>query len=84
MVLERDDEARCRRAAVVLGAAAPVPYRARAAEDLVAGKIVDESVARAAGEAALVGATPLAKNRHKAPIFVALVRRALLRAAGEG
>ena len=41
-------------------------------------------LARAAGEAALEGATPLAKNRHKLPIFAALVRRALLRAAGQG
>jgi xanthine dehydrogenase YagS FAD-binding subunit len=82
--LERDEQGRCRRAAVVLGTAAAVPHRARAAEDLLAGKAIDETIARAAGEAALEGATPLAKNRHKLPIFAALVRRALLRAAGQG
>jgi len=84
VALERDEQGRCRRAAVVLGAAAPVPHRARAAEDLLVGKAIDETLARAAGEAALEGATPLAKNRHKLPIFAVLVRRALLRAAGQG
>jgi xanthine dehydrogenase YagS FAD-binding subunit len=83
VVLERDADRRCRRAAIVLGAAAPVPYRARTAEDLLAGKIIDAAVARAAGQAALEGATPLSKNHHKPKIFAALVRRALLRAAGE-
>jgi xanthine dehydrogenase YagS FAD-binding subunit len=82
--LERDEQGRCRRAAIVLGAAAPAPRRARAAEDLLVGKAIDELSARAAGDAALEGATPLAKNRHKLPIFAALVRRAVLRAAGQG
>lgn len=82
--LERDETARCRRVAVVLGAAAPVPQRARGVEDVLAGKAVDDAAARAVGEAALEGATPLSKNRYKLPIFAALVRRALLRAAGQG
>jgi xanthine dehydrogenase YagS FAD-binding subunit len=84
VVLERDADGRCRGAAVVLGAAAPVPYRARDAEEILQGKTIDEGVARAAGEAALQGATPLANNRHKLPIFAVLVRRAVLRAAGQG
>lgn len=84
VTLERDDQARCRRAVVVLGAAAPVPHRARAAEDFLVGKSIDETVARAAGAAALEGATPLAKNRHKLAIFAVLVRRTLLRAADQG
>jgi len=84
VVLERDEQARCRRAAVVLGAAAPTPHRARAAENLLVGKVIDETLARKAGQAALEGATPLAKNRHKLPIFTALVRRTLLRAIGQG
>ncbi len=84
VALERDEQGRCRRAVVVLGAAAAAPRRARAAENLLAGKTIDETLARVAGEAALEGATPLAKNRHKLPIFAALVRRALLRAAGQG
>jgi xanthine dehydrogenase YagS FAD-binding subunit len=82
--LERDEAARCRRVAVVLGAAAPVPHRAWAAEDFLIGKAIDDAAARAAGKAALEGATPLSKNGYKLPIFAALVRRALLRAAELG
>ena len=85
VVLERDEQGRCRRAAVVLGAAAPdAAPRARRRRYSLVGKTIDETLARAAGQAALEGATPLAKNRHKLPIFAALVRRALLRAAGQG
>ena len=58
--------------------------RAPEGEDFLVGKSIDETVARAAGEAALEGATPLAKNRHKLAIFAVLVRRTLLRAADQG
>jgi xanthine dehydrogenase YagS FAD-binding subunit len=66
----------CRKATIVLGAVAPTPRRARAAEAALAGKPVDAQSAAAAGRAALEGATPLAKNAYKA-----LVRRAVLQAA---
>ena len=68
-------------AAVILGAAAPVPHRANAAAAVLSGKRVDETVAAQAARAALDGATPLAKNAYKLPLFEALVRRAILRAA---
>jgi xanthine dehydrogenase YagS FAD-binding subunit len=84
VVLERDDQARCVRAAIALGAAAATPLRAFSAENLLVGKPIDDGLARAVGEAAVEGATPLTKNRYKPPIFSALVRRALLRAAGQG
>jgi xanthine dehydrogenase YagS FAD-binding subunit len=71
----------CRRAAVVLGAAAPAPHRARAAETALTGQRIDEGVAGAAALAALQGATPLGGNAYKLPLFQALVRRAVLRAA---
>jgi xanthine dehydrogenase YagS FAD-binding subunit len=74
----------CRKATIVLGAVAPTPRRARAAEDALAGKVVDAQSAAAAGRAALEGAAPLSKNPYKAPMLEALVRRALLRAAGQG
>jgi len=70
----------CTRAAIVLGAAAPVPHRAKAAEALLTGKRIDENLAREAGRAALDGATPLAKNAYKLPLFETLVRRAILQA----
>jgi xanthine dehydrogenase YagS FAD-binding subunit len=71
----------CIRATVILGAAAPVPHRAKTAESILIGKRVDEAVAREAARAALVGATPLAKNAYKLPLFETLVRRAILKAA---
>ncbi len=71
----------CRRASIVLGAAAPTPWRARAAEAALDGKTIDANVAAAAGRAALEGATPLSENAYKAPMFEALVKRAVLAAA---
>lgn len=82
VVLDLENGA-CRKAAVVLGAAAPVPHRAKAAEAALNSKRIDESVARAAAHAALQGAMPLTKNLYKLPIFETLVRRAIL-AAGTG
>jgi xanthine dehydrogenase YagS FAD-binding subunit len=71
----------CRRAAIVLGAAAPVPHRAKAAEAALSGRRVDEAAAADAARAALEGATPLAQNSYKLPLFEALVRRTILEAA---
>jgi xanthine dehydrogenase YagS FAD-binding subunit len=81
VVLELDENKRCRRAALVLGAAAPVPYRARAAEEALLGRVADDKAAAAAAEAAMAEASPLAHNAYKVPIFKALIRRAVLDAA---
>ncbi|MGO9547069.1 MAG: FAD binding domain-containing protein [Rhodomicrobium sp.] len=81
VVLDFDPGGTCTGAAVILGAAAPVPYRARAAEAALTGKRIDETVAKEAGRAALDGATPLAKNAYKLPLFETLVQRAILKAA---
>jgi xanthine dehydrogenase YagS FAD-binding subunit len=81
LALDFNGDGRCKHAAIILGAAAPVPHRARAAESILIGKRVDESVAREAARAALIGATPLAKNAYKLPLFETLVRRAILKAA---
>jgi xanthine dehydrogenase YagS FAD-binding subunit len=72
---------RCSQAAVVLGAAAPYPYRAKAAEAQLCGGAINEETARAAAKAAVANATPLAKNAYKVPIFEAIIRRTVLRAA---
>lgn len=74
----------CRVASVILGAAAPVPLRASGAEKALVGRAVNEETARVAAKAAVTGATPLAQNAYKLPIFEALVRRAILAAAGGG
>jgi xanthine dehydrogenase YagS FAD-binding subunit len=71
----------CRRASIVLGAAAPVPWRARAAEAALAGKAVTAESAAGAAKAALEGASPLAENGYKVPLLQAMVRRAILAAA---
>lgn len=73
---------RCDKAAVVLGAAAPYPYRAKAAEAQLCGSPISEESARAAAKASVANATPLAKNAYKISIFEAIVRRTILRAAG--
>lgn len=75
---------RCEKAAVVLGAAAPYPYRAKTAEARLAGAQINEGTAREAAKAAIANATPLAQNAYKLPIFEAIVRRTILRAAGIG
>ena len=82
VVLDRAPDGRCQRAAIVLGAAAPVPWRAPQAEAALAGQMIDAAVARAAGQAAIAGAAPLRHNAYKLPILAALVRRAVLQAAG--
>lgn len=71
----------CQRAAVVLGAAAPAPYRALAAEQALANRIIDEDSAASAARAALAATTPLAGNAYKLPLLEVLVRRAILGAA---
>jgi xanthine dehydrogenase YagS FAD-binding subunit len=67
---------------VVLGAAAPVPWRAREAEAMIRGKRVDGTLAAAAAQAAVRGATPLQHNGYKLPLLEAAVKRALLAAGG--
>ena len=81
VVLDRSADGRCQSASVVLGAAAPIPWRAVQAEGELAGQIVDVTLARRAGAAAVAGAAPLHHNAYKLPIFTALVRRAVLQAA---
>jgi|1185.fasta_scaffold21851_2 xanthine dehydrogenase YagS FAD-binding subunit len=67
---------------VVLGAAAPVPWRARQAEAIVRGRDVDEALAAEAAKAALAGAKPLEHNGYKLPLLEVAVKRALLLAGG--
>ena len=81
VLLDCDPGGVCRQASIVLGAAAPVPHRAMAAEAALRGKPVNEHSARDAAHAALAGAAPLSKNAYKLPIFETLVRRAILAVA---
>ena len=69
-------------ASVWLGAVAPTPVRSEAAEAALTGKPFDQGLAAKAGEAAVVGATPLAGTRYKVQLVKVAVRRALVKAWG--
>lgn len=77
------DGQRCRKAAIVLGVAAPTPIRAEAAEAILNGKTIDEATARAAAKAAMDSATPLSKNGFKTQLFQTAIYRTVLLAAGQ-
>jgi xanthine dehydrogenase YagS FAD-binding subunit len=75
VVLRLDGDV-CRDARVVLGGVAPIPWRVPAVEKTVIGQRITPELAAKAGEAAVGGARPLAKNGYKVPMTAALVRRA--------
>jgi xanthine dehydrogenase YagS FAD-binding subunit len=81
-LIDLGPDRRCASASIVLGAAAPTPRRAKSAERILVGQRIDETVARAAGRAAIDGATPLPGNAYKLALFETAVRRAILEAAG--
>jgi NADPH-dependent glutamate synthase beta subunit-like oxidoreductase len=68
----------CADARIVLGAVAPGPVRAKAAEEVIIGQSIDEHRAVEAAEQAVAGAQPLSMNAYKVEIARALVKRALL------
>jgi xanthine dehydrogenase YagS FAD-binding subunit len=72
------DGAVCRDARIVLGGVAPIPWRLPAVEELIRGRRIDTELAEQAGETAIIGAQPLAKNAYKVTMVRALVRRTLL------
>ena len=72
----------CQSASIVMGAVAPIPWRAAGAEAALAGKRVTPEIAAAAGKAAVTGAKPLGGNGYKVPLAERLVARAVLAAAG--
>ena len=81
-VLEMDGVV-VRRARVVLGHVAPVPWDARGAAGALVGKAVDAKSAGKAGEAAVSGARALSRNAHKIQLASVATKRAILRAVGE-
>jgi xanthine dehydrogenase YagS FAD-binding subunit len=67
-----------RSARIVLGGVAPTPWPVPEAERLLVGQRVTPELAREAGEAAVAGARPLAKNAYKVPLTRNLVARTVL------
>jgi xanthine dehydrogenase YagS FAD-binding subunit len=77
IVLEMDQQV-CRTARVVLGGVAPIPWKLPKVEAMLAGQRITPELAAQAGEAAVEGAHPLAKNKYKVPLTKAVVKRTLL------
>jgi xanthine dehydrogenase YagS FAD-binding subunit len=67
----------CRTARIVLGGVAPIPWRLPEVERMLAGQRITAELAAQAGEAAVAGGRPLAKNGYKVPLTRALVKRAI-------
>ncbi len=77
IVLEMDKDV-CRSGRIVLGGVAPIPWHVPDAERILAGQRITPELAAKAGEVAIAGATPLAKNAYKIPLTQAIVRRTIL------
>jgi xanthine dehydrogenase YagS FAD-binding subunit len=69
-------------ASIVLGHVAPTPWIAHEAAQAIKGWPVNADNARAVGERAVAGATPLKDNEYKVELAAVAVERALLLAAG--
>jgi xanthine dehydrogenase YagS FAD-binding subunit len=79
-VLEMDGQT-CRRARVVLGGVAPIPWQLPEVERLLEGQRITLDLATKAGDVSVSGARPLSKNAYKIPLTKALVRRTVLELA---
>jgi len=72
------EDGRCARVRIALGGVAPVPWRARKAEEVLQAKVIDEKVAEEAADAVIKESKPLKKTVYKEPITRALIKRAIL------
>jgi xanthine dehydrogenase YagS FAD-binding subunit len=72
----------CEKASVILGSAAPVPWKSVEAETVLSGKSITKELAREAGEASMQEAYPLQENKYKINLFKTIVFRAVCQAAG--
>ena len=68
----------CTDVRIAIGAVAPGPIRARAAEEMLKGQPLSEACVVEAAEAAVSGAKPLSMNGYKIEITKSLIKRALL------
>ena len=68
----------CKEANIALGAVAPVPIKAEAAEQVIKGKGITPEVAAKAAEAAVANAKPLSMNAYKVEMTKTLIKRAIL------
>ena len=81
----RLDGLRCLQVRLTLGSVAPIPWRARQAEEFLTGRMIDAAAAGEAARLALQGAEPLEHNAWKVPLTRNLVRNVVLEVGrGEG
>jgi xanthine dehydrogenase YagS FAD-binding subunit len=71
-----------RKACVVMGQVAPIPWISTEAERVLVGQALSEQIAQLAGQAAVAEASPLSHNEYKVQLAQVAVKRAILRAAG--
>jgi len=83
IVLEMNEDV-CRSARIVLGGVAPIPWRLPEVEKMLAGQRLTPDLAAKAGDEAVAGARPLAKNGYKVPLTRGMVSRTLLTIADRG
>jgi len=66
-------------ARIAMGAVAPVPYRVEAADQILHGQSLSETLATQVADAVLKDAKPFAQNGYKIPLAHALIRRTLMK-----
>lgn len=71
------DDGRISDARLVLGGVSQIPRRVAGAEELLVGQAPGPGLLERVADAAVDGATPLAKNGYKIPLVKTLIRRAL-------
>ena len=72
------DGGRVRAARICLNAVYVKPYRAKKAEEVILGKVINEENAEIAGSSAISDTKPLSDNRYMAQIAKTLVKRTIL------
>jgi xanthine dehydrogenase YagS FAD-binding subunit len=72
----------CEDVRIVLSGVAPIPWRSPEVEAVLKGRAITPELAEQAGKAAVAKAQPLAQNAYKVPLTQAIVKQAVLRAAG--
>jgi len=71
------EDGKIRRARLVLGGVAPIPWRSASAEKLLEGRALEPATFDAAAAEAVRGAEPLGQNGYKVPLVKGLVVRAM-------